>query len=198
MNSVLNKLTGFSQAVMDWFILSVSWFFGVALGLVVLGVAPSTAALIGATDERFVEGSATSVWRLFWRRYRKWFNSSSRAILPAIVILGFLAGDYVLMRRLFEGEVRITFTVILGLLIVSIGLATIYQLRSFVGGEMLGLIESLGVVLKKPLHNLVFITVTFAVLRLGGEIYGFILLLGPGIWAWLIVILGERIDRRSR
>ena len=197
MNSVLNKLTGFSQAVMDWFILSLSWFLGVALGLVVLGLAPSTVALIGATDERFVEENATSAWRLFWQLYRKWFNSSSRSLLPSIAVLGFLAGDYALMRRLFEGEVRVVFTVILGLLIVSVGLAMIYQLCSFVEGEMFSLLESLGVVLKKPLHNLAFITVTFAVLRLGNEIYGFVLLLAPGIWAWLIVILSKRIDRRS-
>lgn len=129
MRSVWERLTGFCQLVMDWFLLSVAWMFGLTLGFVVVGFAPATCALMGTAHERFTNGSGVSPWVLYWRKYRKWFTHSFRVLLPTNLILACLLGDYVFTLRLFGEEMGKIIAIFAGFLIVVVGLSLIHQIR---------------------------------------------------------------------
>lgn len=197
MSSVLTRLAGFFVLVSDVVVLTIAFWCGVALGLVVLGAPPSLAALIWATDRRFVDGSARPVWRLFWHRYFAQFRASLRAHLAPFGITVFLLADYALVSAVVTGAVRTSLLALTGVAAAVAGLALIHGLRASSRGAHLGFVETLAITTRRPWHNLALATTTFFLLRIAALITGFALLLLPGLWAWSISVVGSRLDAPS-
>lgn len=193
-SSVLTRLTGFFDLVSDIVMLTLAFWCGVALGLVVLGGPPALSALIWAADRRFVDGSARSPWRLFWDRYFTDFWPSLRAHAAAVFILVVLLGDYTLVSVMVTTGARIPLLVLIGIAVAVAALALIHGLRSRSRGLRASYVETIVVALRLPWHNLVFLTATFLLLRITAMVTGFLLLLLPGLWAWVITRAGARLD----
>ncbi|MGM7424641.1 DUF624 domain-containing protein [Cellulosimicrobium sp. CpK407] len=194
MSSVLTRLAGFFVLVSDVVVLTIAFWCGVALGLVVLGAPPSLAALVWAADRRFVDGSARPVWRLFWHRYFTQFRPSLRAHLAPCGITAFLLADYALISTVVTGAGRTPLLVLTGVATAVAGLALIHGLRARSRAADLGFVDALAITAHRPWHNLAFATATFLLLRVAALITGFALLLLPGLWAWSISVVGRRLD----
>ncbi|WP_265521334.1 YesL family protein [Oerskovia flava] len=194
MSSVLTRLAGFFVLVSDVVVLTIAFWCGVALGLVALGVAPSLAALVWTADRRFVDGSAQTVWRLFWRRYFTHFRPALRAHLVPLIIVAFLLADFALVSAVVVDPARTPLLVLTGVASAVAGLAVVHGLRAGPREEEPSFINSLAFTVRRPWHNLAFATVTFLLLRVAALVTGFALLLLPGLWAWLISVVGRRLD----
>ena len=196
MSSVMTRLAGFFALVSDIVMLTLAFWCGVVLGLVVLGVPPALSALVWAADRRFVDSSARSPWHLFWHRYFTDFWPSLRAHAIAVVILIVLLGDYALVS-VMATRARIPLLVMIGVAVAVAALALVHGLRARSRGLRASYVETIVTTLRRPSHNLVFLTATFLLLRITAMVTGFLLLLLPGLWAWVITRAGARLDGRA-
>lgn len=195
MHSGWLKIVNVTQLIMDASIGTICFILGTALGVIVLGAAPSLSALMWAMDERIKRDSARAMWPMFWRRFFTDFWGANRELLAPLLIVGFLIYDYALVSVNTSESLRWLSQIGIGALVCVFTLATVQLIVARNSGEFTGYLVAVRRVLTRPVQNLLIATVTFLLFRLSAAITGFAILLVWGLWAAAISSITQALDK---
>lgn len=198
MNDPWMKLSGVFEFVKDAFVLTICFWLGTLSGAIVLGIAPTMMSLVKVGVLRGQGEIDKGVWRAFWHNYRSSFRAANTFLLPLCLILAFLLYDYQLAALNLRGVGQTIAAIGIGTAIVVVALMITHAciLRAMRGD--CDYRESFKALIYLPVANLLYITVTWILVRLSSSINGIAVLLVWGVWALLITKIGLWLDSRSR
>ena len=197
MISAWKKLLSVFEFISDAFYLTVAFIIGVLLGVVILGASPALSGLYWAASRRADESLYRSVWSAFWLRYRQSFLEANKIILPKLCLLVVLLFEIVVVHQNASGFLRLLVETALFLAIALVALILICLLSSQTAAGFDRWRRTVELLVRQPIHNLMYLTATLLLLRLSTSLQGFGLLLGWGLWAMLIAEAKHFLDKRT-
>lgn len=115
--------------------LNILWFIFTLLGLVILGIAPSTVAMISILKERLDKNEATKIFSTFFHNYKLAFKKSNQIGIIILVSLLLLSCDIMIVSKL-DGMIQYVILTSVIVLFTLISFMLVYIFPLIVWTEM--------------------------------------------------------------
>lgn len=200
-NFTFENVLKISEIIMDFVILNIMWFLGTALGLVVLGWAPSTVACLTILREKIMkkEQYGTGIIKKFFKIYKSEFKKSN--ILGIIISMMFLI--VTINKMNFEIQTESIFKMFsimsTAAKIIILGI-TLYAFPLYVHYEMKVkeyFIKGLTLIFLRPLVTLFIVLWTFLILTIVRLIPGLIAIFGASVYLYGIMAINYQFFMRN-
>lgn len=200
-NFTFENVLKVSEMIMDFVILNIMWFVGTALGLVILGWAPSTVACLTILREKIMkkEDYGTGIIKKFFKIYKNEFKKSNilgitMAILFLIVTINKMnfevqAEPIFKMFSIMSTAAKI---ILLGIIVYAFPLYVHYEMKSkeyFVKG--------LTLIFARPLVTIFIVLWTFLILTIVRLIPGLIAIFGASVYLYGIMAINYQFFMRN-